>query len=113
MSGSTLSVTMRPREFSEVIGLETQVATLKTKLATGDVPRAFLLKGLFGCGKTTLAYIISREIQGWEFTGRPSVQEINAADIRGIDAMRELIQQSGSYPMVGKYNVIKIGRAHV
>lgn len=112
MNGSTLSLTMRPREFADVIGLESQVETLRTKLTTGAVPRAFLLKGMFGCGKTTLAYIIAKEIQGWEFTGTPVIQEINAANITGVDAMRELVQSSNSYPMAGKFNVIILDEAH-
>ena len=112
MNDSTLSLTMRPKEFADIIGLEVPVTTLKNKLATGAVPRAFLLKGKFGCGKTTLAHIIAREIQGWEFTGKPCIQELNAADVTGIDGMRELTRTSNSYPQQGKYNVNILDEAH-
>jgi len=103
---------MRPKDFDEIIGLETQVNTLRTKLASGDIPRAFALLGPFGCGKTTLAYIIAQLVQGWEFQGQPQVYEINAGNVTGIDAMRTLADSAGSYPMVGKYKVIILDECH-
>lgn len=104
---TTLSITMRPRSFDEVIGLQSQIAAIKNKIAEG-VPRGFLLKGQYGCGKTTLAYIIARLVQGWDFPEdqAPQVQEVNAANARKLDDMRALADKSNSYPMVGKYNVI-------
>jgi hypothetical protein len=112
MAGTTLNLSMRPREFSEVIGLEEQVVALRNKIATGNIPRSFLFSGPFGCGKTTLSYLVAREIQGWDFTGTPQVQEINAANITGIDGMRKLAESAGNYPMVGKYGVIILDEAH-
>lgn len=111
LGGETLNITMRPSSFDDIIGLEQQVAAVKNQIESG-VPRAFLLTGPFGCGKTTLAYIIAKHIQGWDFTGPAQVQEINAADVTGIDAMRKLVDESGTYPMVGKYGVIILDEAH-
>lgn len=111
-AGETLNITMRPKEFGEVIGLENEVAAIRNKIDSGGIPRVFLLKGPFGCGKTTLAYVIARYVQGWEFTGTPQVQEINAANISGIDAMRKLVDTAGSFPMVGKYGIIILDEAH-
>jgi DNA polymerase III delta prime subunit len=111
LGGETLNITMRPGSFDDIIGLEQQVAAIKKQIENG-VPRAFLLSGPFGCGKTTLAYIIAKYVQGWDFTGSPQVQEVNAADVTGIDNMRKLVDDSGSYPMVGKYGVIILDEAH-
>lgn len=111
LGGQTLTITMRPKTFDEVVGLESQVSAIKNKIAEG-VPRAFALFGPFGCGKTTLAYIIAKAVQGWDFAGSPQVQFINAAKVTGIDAMRELVDSAGCYPMVGKYNVIILDEAH-
>jgi hypothetical protein len=102
---------MRPKNFDEVLGLEPQIAALRSILAEGKKPKPFLLIGKFGCGKTTLAHIIAREVQGWDFTGSPQVIERNAANMRGIDATRELADASGTYPMVGKYQVIILDEA--
>ncbi len=109
---TTLSLTMRPRSFDQVIGLETAVKTVKTLLDSGAVPRAFLLKGPYGCGKTTLAHIIAKYIQGALFEGEPDVQEVNGANYRKIDDMRLLCQGCGSYPMLGTYKVIIMDECH-
>lgn len=110
---TTLSLNMRPREFDEVIGLQSQVAAIKNKIAEG-VPRGFLLKGQYGCGKTTLAYLIARAIQGWDFPAdlAPQVMEINGANNRKIEDMRRLAEKSNSFPMQGKYNVILLDEVH-
>jgi hypothetical protein len=110
---TTLSITMRPRTFDDVIGLQAQINAIRNKIAEG-VPRGFLLKGQYGCGKTTLAYIIAREIQGWDFPADmpPQVQEINAANTRKLDDMRALALKSNAFPMVGKYNVIILDEVH-
>lgn len=109
---NNLTLDLRPRVLDEVLGLEPQIAALRKILEDGKKPKPFLLTGLFGCGKTTLAYIIAREVQGWEFTGTPQVLEINAANIRGIGPMREIADGAGNYPMVGKYQVIILDEAH-
>jgi SpoVK/Ycf46/Vps4 family AAA+-type ATPase len=109
-----LHIKLRPKKFSEIIGLDDQVKSLETKIASGDIPRCFLLTGPFGTGKTTLAYIIARAIQGWDFPDElpPQVQEINAAHFTGINDMRNLVNKASSYPMVGKYSVIILDEAH-
>lgn len=103
---TTLSLTMRPRSFEDVLGLDDAVNTLRNKLDKGEVPRGFLIKGPYGCGKTTLAHIIARYIQGPLFDGEPCVQEKNSAYHRKLDEMRTLADSAGSYPMIGTYNVI-------
>ena len=116
LGGGNLSIVLRPRRFSEVIGLEDELKVLRNILAEPTPPRVLLFEGPFGCGKTTLAYITARELQGWELAAdenfEPVVEEINAADVTGIDAIRDLIDKSGSYPMVGKYKVNILDEAH-
>lgn len=107
-----LALTMRPTEFDGIIGLESAVRTVKAKLDSGAVPRAFLIKGQYGCGKTTLAHIIARYIQGPLFEGQPEIQEVNAANYRKIENMRSLAASTGSYPMQGTYSVIILDECH-
>ena len=113
MENSVLSLTMRPKCFSDIIGLKSQVQTLKSKLAEG-VPRGFLFTGPYGSGKTTLAYIVAREVQGWDFPPdlQPQVMQVNGANSRKIEDMRKMAQDASSYPMVGKYSVIILDEVH-
>lgn len=112
-SGETLNITLRPREFSDVIGLENEIKAIRHLIDSGKLPRAFFIYGPFGTGKTTLSYIIAKEVQGFEFADvRPQIQEVNAANVTGIDAMRKLIESAGSYPMIGRYGVIILDEAH-
>lgn len=111
MANSTLTLTMRPAAFDEVIGLKEAVATIKKKLEDG-VPRGFLLTGPFGTGKTTLALIIARAVQGWDFEGQPSINEVNGANYRKIEDMRRLAASADSLPMVGTYSVIILDEVH-
>ena len=74
----TLNISMRPQTFDDVVGLDMEVAAIQQVINSDRLPRAFLLAGPFGCGKTTLAYLIARAIQG-EFLAPdedPFVQEI-------------------------------------
>lgn len=109
---TTLSLTMRPHHFDEVIGLESVIATAKNKIDTGAIPRAWLIKGPYGCGKTTLALIIARYIQGPLFDGQPQIKEVNGANYRKIDDVRALAKFAESYPMVGTYSVVIIDECH-
>lgn len=110
----TLNISMRPRSFEEVIGLEEQIAAIKAVIDSGTLPPAWILSGPFGCGKSTLSYIISRAVQGWDFPAdmKPDVREVNAADVTGVDAMREMIKQAEYLPFTGRYRVIILDEAH-
>lgn len=111
---TTLNISMRPRSLDDVIGLDREVAAIKSLIGSGKLPRAFLLHGEFGCGKTTLAHLIARAVQGPDLdpAARMFLQEINAASVTGIDAMRDLIQASYMPPFDGKYGVVIIDEAH-
>lgn len=111
---TTLNLILRPKNLSEMIGNEKVVKSIQAKLDSGDVPPAFLFSGPFGTGKTTLAYIVARLVQGFDFpeSREPQIQEINAAEFTGVDDMRALVQRTGTVPLVGKYRVIVLDEAH-
>jgi hypothetical protein len=113
-SGQTLNLTLRPRTLDDVIGLDAEVAAIRTLITNDTLPRAFLLAGPFGCGKTTLAYLIAREVQGPDLMDEANlfVREVNAASVTGIDAMRDLIDSSRFVPFEGRYSVVIIDEAH-
>lgn len=110
---TTLNLTLRPTRFRDVIGLRSEVAAIEALIKTERLPRAFLLSGPFGCGKTTLAYLIAEAVQGpGEHETKMFLREINAASVTGIDDMRDLIKSARMAPLSGRYNVIILDEAH-
>src|ERR1700740_1437839 len=84
----------RPSTFDEVLGHEEIINALKRVLKTATRPHAFLLTGVSGIGKTTLARIMAAEINA-------EVTEIDAASNNGIDAMRQLTELGQYFSLFG------------
>jgi len=73
-----------------------------------DRPHAFLFSGASGSGKTTMARILAANLGA---TGH-DVTEINAADSRGIDTIREIQNDAPFAPMRGGARVWIFDEAH-
>ena len=79
----------RPNDFSDVLGNDAAVAMLQGKLKEPEAtrPHCYLLTGLSGGGKTTLARIMAKELGA-----SPSdIHERNCSDDTGVDAMRDMV----------------------
>lgn len=115
MFDSQLSIVMRPRSFDDLVGNDDVVSILKKDLDEGTVSQALMFVGPPGTGKTTLARIIARAAQGFDFPAdqEPDVLELNAANFTGVDDMRELVDNSDCYAMRGKYRVVILDEAHM
>ena len=57
-----LSVSLRPRRFSEVIGYTDTIEQLKNQFSAGRVPTALKFVGVSRGGKTTLARIVAMSV---------------------------------------------------
>lgn len=99
----SLATEVRPFKLDDFVGNKGTVQSLQgvIKSAGSDlktVPHSFLFSGPSGCGKTTLARIIATAI-GCEDS---ELMEINVADLRGIDMVRERIVMPTQFaPMSG------------
>lgn len=92
-----LHLDYRPQTFDEVIGNETTMVALKTKMSKKDKPFSYLLVGPTGCGKTTIARLI-RDTLGC--AGKDFL-EYNTSNTRGIETIRNIQRDARLAPMYG------------
>ncbi len=79
----------RPKNFEEFKGQEKIVERTKAFVKSKNIPH-MLFAGPAGCGKTTLALIIIKELFGDAW--RENFIETNASDERGIDVIRNKVK---------------------
>ncbi|MFA5300920.1 MAG: AAA family ATPase [Lutibacter sp.] len=86
----------RPKDFDEIYGNMGSIGAL-TSMLKNNPPHAFLFYGPKGCGKTTLAKIVASKLEsnGMDF------HEMDSADFRGIDTIREIKRQCYYAPNQG------------
>ena len=87
----------RPKKFSEVIGQEEAVKTLRAMYRKKVFPHTLLFSGPSGCGKTTLARIVKNLLK----CNDTDFVELDAATHRGIEMVRSIQKQVGLSPMCG------------
>ena len=110
MGNITWSTQYRPKRLKEVCGQETAVSAITGMLRRKQVPSALMFSGPSGVGKTTLARMVAMYVNcdtgnacgkcaSCKMRGNhPDITELNAAEARGIDDVRQLIQKSKYQP---------------
>ena len=101
----------RPTTLDNFYGNKETVQVLQSilKKKPEDRPHAYLFSGPRGCGKTTLAKILAREL-GCDLTF--DFIEMNTASFRGIDTAREIIKNLARQPVKGKVRVWFLDECH-
>ncbi len=105
----SLYLKYRPGSWDEVRGNEETVSVLKGMLADRNTcPHSFLLTGPTGCGKTTVGRLIAKTLDcsGDDFT------EVDSADFRGIDTVRDIRTVSQYAPRDSSCRVWLIDEVH-
>lgn len=97
----------RPTDLAEIVGNQETVASVDV-LLDKNFPQATLLSGPTGCGKTTLARIISKRL-GAKHSDRI---EIDVADFRGIDTVRNIIRNTRHTSLYGLVKVYIMDEVH-
>lgn len=87
----------RPKKLKSLIGQEAAIASLSKLVEAKKIPHAILLSGPSGSGKTTIARILKTELN----CGDHDFQEMNCADFRGIEDVRDVRRQMGFRPISG------------
>lgn len=98
----------RPKALNEIIGNRETVTVLEELLNKENPPHSYLLYGPTGCGKTTIGRIIADRLN----TKGADLIEINTADFRGIDTVRDIIKDTQYLSLLGKNKVFIIDECH-
>ena len=105
----TLAVKYRPKTFEEVCGQSNVVRILQNQIKTNTNKQAYLFSGKSGCGKTTVARIFARELNG----SNNDIIEIDAASHNSVENVRQIISDSKLLPLFGKHKIYIIDEAHM
>lgn len=108
LTQSALHLKYRPTTLARIIGHENVKTRLNGMLTSGKLPSAIAFFGPPSAGKTTLGRCVAVGINGKLNT---DYKEVNAADERGIDDVRDLIKTSKFNPQ-SKKRIILIDEAH-
>ena len=120
----------RPQSFDDVIGQPQVTKTLKNALKAGRINHAYLFTGSRGTGKTTCAKILAKAVncldlkdgdpcgacencQGIDDGSILDVVEMDAASNRGIDDIRDIIDEAQFRPARAKYRVYIVDEVHM
>lgn len=98
----------RPTTFKQVFGQSKAVKQLQTALKADSLPHQLLFTGPSGCGKTTLARILKSRLD----CSDRDFSELNCADFRGIDMVRDVRKAINLHPLGGTSRIWLIDEAH-
>jgi DNA polymerase III subunit gamma/tau len=101
-----LDLKYRIQSLEEVIGNSATVDGIKSAIAKKT--HTYLLYGMRGCGKTSLARIIAKELG----CHPNDVAEWNISKMRGIDTARDIIDSLNLAPLYGKAKCIILNEVH-
>jgi len=113
-----LSLSLRPKTLSALYGQQKLVDSVRAHVAKRP-PQTWLIHGATGCGKTTLARIMSVAYQcpHQQLWGDPckacrlarsgfAIHEINASDVSGVEELGRVADMSRYRPTSGRRRVI-------
>jgi len=99
----------RPSALDEIKGNQEIVEALENMLSKPEsCPHSFMLAGPTGCGKTTIGRIIANRLN----CKGADLKEIDSADFRGIDSIREIRKQSQYQASEGECRVWILDECH-
>ncbi len=129
-NSKVLALKYRPQIFDDLIGQEVVAETIINSIKADKIPNAYLLTGIRGIGKTTIARIIAKTLNCTNVienkckekceicdsisnSSHIDVLEMDAASKTGVDDVRDLIEFSRYGPTSAKYKIFIIDEVHM
>lgn len=129
MSYLVLARKWRPQRFEDIVGQGHITRVLRSAIRTGRIAHAYLFTGVRGVGKTTAARILAKALNCEkgptptpcnecancsEITAGSSmdVYEIDGASNRGIDEVRQIIENVRYQPAKSRFKIYIIDEVH-
>ena len=125
----------RPETFTDLVGQEAMVRTLRNAFEADRIAQAFVMTGIRGTGKTTTARIIAKGMNciGADGSGKPTTEpcgtcehclaimegrhvdvlEMDAASRTGVDDIREIIESVQYRAASARYKIYIIDEVHM
>lgn len=116
LMGLALYRKYRSKSFDDVVGQDHITRTLKKSVDNETFSHAYLLTGLRGVGKTSIARIFAAYVNGISYEeseNNPDIIEIDAASNRKIDEIRDLREKVNIAPTSLKFKVYIIDEVHM
>lgn len=129
MSYLVLARKWRPQRFEDIVGQNHITRVLRNAISAGRIAHAYLLAGVRGVGKTTAARILAKALncekgptvdpcnqcsQCSEITDGSSIDvyEVDGASNRGIDEVRQIIENVRYQPAKSRFKIYIIDEVH-
>lgn len=129
MSYLVLARKWRPQNFEDIAGQEHITRTLQNAIQSNRTAHAYLFTGIRGVGKTTAARILAKALncekgptpkpcnqcsQCEQITSGASIDvlEIDGASNRGIDEIRQIIENVSYQPAQSRFKIYVIDEVH-
>ncbi len=130
MSYTALYRRLRPKNFSQVIGQEHIIKTLKNQVETDRISHAYLFCGTRGTGKTSTAKIFAKLLncknpinslpcdvcdvcKAFNENTSLNIIEIDAASNNSVDDIREIREEIKYPPTEGRFKIYIIDEVHM
>lgn len=129
-----LALRYRPQRFKELVGQELLQRILKNAFTSNRLASAFLLTGIRGVGKTTLARLLAKTMNcsdplqeeasveacgvcasctAFNDGNHTDIVEVDAASYTSVDDIRRILDTCQYNPLQGKFKVFIVDEVHM